>query len=508
MKVSKTQMEELREERKEELSLLTREGCGARKPTTTTISLCCFPLSSTTTNYDNELHQSSIWRPVLDFFHGLRGDQLVRQFVRSLKENAFEWYTDLELEVINDWEQLKKEFFNRFYSTRRVVSMMELTNTKQLKGESVIDYINQQRALCPDCKDKITELSTRGKVDDPKYYKYHQIISHPVEKCFVLKELILKLARENKIELDIDEVTQTNHVPIDLTSSVPPLTSLYGIVHLSNENDIVYNISFFLLLVIENGLGVQGLDLRSLDPSLLHQQESGKDPQQAKERGPQPQDRIWGHFESPVKSNQAPDEFHSSLRRWKQDREHQIKPRGCGAIPLSLSVAAGSGSWVAKWLFQERQDRTAVGEARSGDRFFLLDSEIVGLILALPRKNKRSYFSDKHLFNVNNDRKKGRKIGKGCPTRKSLSPNPQVVSLLSTLAFVLIFISLFLSSLIRNISSHLYVQAQASNPVSLEVGRNSSQRSFIVSGTERGEDEAHDWYELDMSLFVPLKTKA
>ncbi|KAA0041163.1 ty3-gypsy retrotransposon protein [Cucumis melo var. makuwa] len=73
---------------------------------------------------------------------GLRGGQLVRQFVRSLKGNAFEWYTDLEPEVIDSWEQLKIKFLNCFYSTRRVISMMELTNTKQRKGESVIDYIN------------------------------------------------------------------------------------------------------------------------------------------------------------------------------------------------------------------------------------------------------------------------------------------------------------------------------------------------------------------------------
>ncbi|KAA0025726.1 ty3-gypsy retrotransposon protein [Cucumis melo var. makuwa] len=71
---------------------------------------------------------------------GSRGDQLVRQFVRSLKGNAFEWYTDLEPEVIDSWEQLEIEFLNQFYSTRRVVSMMELTNTKQRKGEPVIDY--------------------------------------------------------------------------------------------------------------------------------------------------------------------------------------------------------------------------------------------------------------------------------------------------------------------------------------------------------------------------------
>ena len=29
------------------------------------------------------------------------------------------------------------------------------------------------------------------KVDDPNYCKYHYIISHPIQKCFVLKELII-----------------------------------------------------------------------------------------------------------------------------------------------------------------------------------------------------------------------------------------------------------------------------------------------------------------------------
>ena len=70
---------------------------------------------------------------------GSRGDQLVRQFVRSWKGNAFEWYTDMEPEVIDSWDQLEKEFLNRFYSTWRTVSMMKLTNTRQQKGEPVID---------------------------------------------------------------------------------------------------------------------------------------------------------------------------------------------------------------------------------------------------------------------------------------------------------------------------------------------------------------------------------
>ncbi|KAA0038071.1 ty3-gypsy retrotransposon protein [Cucumis melo var. makuwa] len=258
---------------------------------------------------------------------GLRGDHLVRKFVRSLKENTFEWYTDMESKVTDSWKQLEKEFVNHFYSTKRIMSMIKLTNMKQQKGESIIDYINRWRAINLDCKDRFTELSTiemctqgmhwgllyilqgikphtfeekdkketkgaekivkstvkefmvvnttplkfskrkkgragnkddgserrrltlkerqekvypfsdsdiadmvehllekqliqlseckrlkqAGKVDNPNCCKYHQVISHLVEKCFVLKELILRLAREKKIELDLEEVAQTNH---------------------------------------------------------------------------------------------------------------------------------------------------------------------------------------------------------------------------------------------------------------------------------------------------------
>ena len=58
------------------------------------------------------------------------GDLLVKQFVRSLKGNAFDWYTDIKPGSIDSWEQLEREFLNRFYSTRRIVSMIELTATR------------------------------------------------------------------------------------------------------------------------------------------------------------------------------------------------------------------------------------------------------------------------------------------------------------------------------------------------------------------------------------------
>ncbi|XP_070022386.1 uncharacterized protein [Nicotiana sylvestris] len=90
---------------------------------------------------------------------GTYGDHLVKQFVCSLKGNAFDWYTDLEPDSIDSWEQLEQEFLNRLYSVRHIVSMIKLTNTHQGKYEPVIDFINRWRSLSLNYKDRLSETS-------------------------------------------------------------------------------------------------------------------------------------------------------------------------------------------------------------------------------------------------------------------------------------------------------------------------------------------------------------
>ena len=90
---------------------------------------------------------------------GTYGDLMVKQFIRSLKGNAFDWYTDLAPGSIDSWNQMEREFLNRFYSTQCIVSMMELTNLKQWKEKLVINYIQRWRNLCLNYKDKLFEAS-------------------------------------------------------------------------------------------------------------------------------------------------------------------------------------------------------------------------------------------------------------------------------------------------------------------------------------------------------------
>ena len=54
---------------------------------------------------------------------------------------------------------MEQEFQNRFYSTRHVVSLAELTSTRQRKEESVLDYISRWRSLNLECKDRLSEAS-------------------------------------------------------------------------------------------------------------------------------------------------------------------------------------------------------------------------------------------------------------------------------------------------------------------------------------------------------------
>ena len=76
---------------------------------------------------------------------------------------------------------------------------------------NIFEQLLQMKLIeLPECK----RPEDMGKVDDPNYCKYHRIIGHPIQKCFVFKEQIIKLAKENKIDLNFNEVIGPNHVTV------------------------------------------------------------------------------------------------------------------------------------------------------------------------------------------------------------------------------------------------------------------------------------------------------
>ena len=52
------------------------------------------------------------------------------------------------------------------------------------------------------------------------YFKYHTLVSHPLEKCVVFKRIVMQLANENKIILD-DQKSSSNQTSITFGSLDP-----------------------------------------------------------------------------------------------------------------------------------------------------------------------------------------------------------------------------------------------------------------------------------------------
>ncbi|KAM1022201.1 hypothetical protein PS2_042855 [Malus domestica] len=76
---------------------------------------------------------------------------------------------------------------------------------------AMLEYLLDKEVIeLPECK----RPEEMNRVNDPKYCKYHRIISHLVGKCFVLKQLIMKLAQEGRIELDPEETATVNAISI------------------------------------------------------------------------------------------------------------------------------------------------------------------------------------------------------------------------------------------------------------------------------------------------------
>ncbi|KAM1188371.1 hypothetical protein ACFX13_024996 [Malus domestica] len=94
-------------------------------------------------------------------------------------------------------------------------TLMELEQKVYLFPDSnmdaMLDDLLEKKVIeLPECK----RPEEMNHVNDLKYCKYHRIVSHPVGKCFVLKELIMKLAQQGRIELDLEDTAATHTTTI------------------------------------------------------------------------------------------------------------------------------------------------------------------------------------------------------------------------------------------------------------------------------------------------------
>ena len=90
--------------------------------------------------------------------------------------------------------------------------------------------------LEPKCSEEV------GRTVDPKYCRYHRIVSHPLEKCVTLKDHIIRLAKEGRIVLDLYEMEKVSHVIVQEADELDSEIDLTDALEASGE---YFTIRFF-----------------------------------------------------------------------------------------------------------------------------------------------------------------------------------------------------------------------------------------------------------------------
>ncbi|KAK9740008.1 hypothetical protein RND81_03G004100, partial [Saponaria officinalis] len=173
---------------------------------------------------------------------GTDGHLLVKQFARSLKRIAFDWYTNLDSEFVNSWSCMENEFLNSYFTSftspnlrsqsfQRLVTRAHnmdikindryMNRSSSFKASDDKDYINVDACILTISKEamvvntitRLVKFSPKpknsshdrptmkklhakkypllkpkrpdqvNKTTDPNYCRYHMMVSHPIEKC-------------------------------------------------------------------------------------------------------------------------------------------------------------------------------------------------------------------------------------------------------------------------------------------------------------------------------------
>ena len=69
----------------------------------------------------------------------------VRLFSLSLTRTIFSWFSSLAPNFIGSWGQLEQKFYEHFFCGHNELKLSYLTSVRQMRDESIIDYIRTFR---------------------------------------------------------------------------------------------------------------------------------------------------------------------------------------------------------------------------------------------------------------------------------------------------------------------------------------------------------------------------
>lgn len=86
----------------------------------------------------------------------------LREFSKSLTDQAYTWYLNLKPRLIQDWDHLVTLFNAKFFCGDAKFTLVELSRTRQYSGEDLDVYVRRFRERALYCSDAVDEETLIG----------------------------------------------------------------------------------------------------------------------------------------------------------------------------------------------------------------------------------------------------------------------------------------------------------------------------------------------------------
>ncbi|EXC28860.1 hypothetical protein L484_004990 [Morus notabilis] len=78
-------------------------------------------------------------------------DLRLREFLKSLTDRAYTWYTALAPGSVWSWEEMASRFCRKCFQNEERITTITLSNTRHKQGDHLVDYVRRFRDLVLDC---------------------------------------------------------------------------------------------------------------------------------------------------------------------------------------------------------------------------------------------------------------------------------------------------------------------------------------------------------------------
>ncbi|CAL5345640.1 unnamed protein product [Camellia sinensis] len=89
--------------------------------------------------------------------HGSHHVLRLREFSKSLTDQAYSWYVNLAPNSVRNWEEMVNKFHTKFFQMAEKVTTLTLCKEKQREGEDILEYVKRFQDKAVDCHEAVEE---------------------------------------------------------------------------------------------------------------------------------------------------------------------------------------------------------------------------------------------------------------------------------------------------------------------------------------------------------------